>query len=77
MNRKVLMGETGDKIEYLPTSTIMITFEGVVLPRYISISYLSFPVTPYLPPVTQCYKCLIFGHTSTQCKGKKMFSMYR
>lgn len=73
IKRKIIKG---DKKDHLPTGTIMITFKGINIPRFISISYLKFPVTPYVPPVTQCYKCLVYGHTSSQCKGKKKCIYY-
>lgn len=70
LNRKILKGNENKEVEYAPTETILITFEGVVLPRFISIYSLEFPVTIYIPPTTQCLSCLMFGHISKQCRGK-------
>lgn len=44
LNRKIVKGsESNKEVEYTPTGTILITFEGVVLPRYVSIYSLEFP----------------------------------
>lgn len=67
MNRKVTVE---DRVEYKPTGTILLTFKGVVLPRYISIYGLEYNVSLYIPPVTQCFNCYLFGHTKQNCKGK-------
>lgn len=68
LNRRV----TKDKITtYEPTSTVLFTFRGVRLPRYVKFFYLEFPIEIYIPPVTQCYRCLRYGHTRNNCKGKE------
>ncbi|KAG5884012.1 hypothetical protein JTB14_018574 [Gonioctena quinquepunctata] len=59
------------EIKYIPTSTILITFEGVVLPKYVKMYYMTYSVHTYIPPVTQCFQCLMYGHTKKQCKGKR------
>lgn len=68
MNRKVIVDGTS---RYEPTGTILVTFEGVILPRHIELCYLSMPVSPYVPPVTQCFACLLYGHVSVQCRGRR------
>lgn len=68
LNRKVIKEK---EVEYIPTGTLLVTFEGVILPRKIQISYISFPVSPYIAKVTNCFKCLMYGHTERQCKGKR------
>lgn len=68
LNRKIIVD---DKKEYVPTGTLLITFEGIILPRHVSLYSLNFPVSIYIPPVTQCFACLLFGHTSNQCRGKQ------
>lgn len=70
LNRKIL-NENDKTIEYKPTGTLLITFEGTIPPTNLSISYLSFNVTPHIPPVTQCFKCLVYGHNKNQCRGNK------
>lgn len=71
LNRKIVKATDNNKeVEYTPTGSILITFEGVILPRYVSIYSLEFPVITYIPPTTQCLACLMFGHISKQCRGK-------
>lgn len=69
LNRKKIT-ET-KQAEFIPTGTLLLTFSGTIMPRNVTISYLSFQVSPYVTPVTQCYKCLLYGHTKNQCRGKK------
>lgn len=71
LNRKIVKtNENKKEVEYAPTGTVLLTFEGTILPRYVSIYSLEFPVNIYIPPATQCLSCLMFGHISKQCRGK-------
>jgi len=54
-----------------PTGTIVITFEGTILPKFINLYLCPEPVEAYVLPVIQCMKCLIFGHTKDQCRSKE------
>ncbi|CAG9762643.1 unnamed protein product [Ceutorhynchus assimilis] len=47
--------------------TVLITFEGNILPAEVSIDTVFFPVEMYYGKVTQCFKCLSYGHISKQC----------
>ncbi|KAG5874546.1 hypothetical protein JTB14_026846 [Gonioctena quinquepunctata] len=67
LNRRVVKEDK--TVEYVTTSTLLVTFEGVILPRYVTMSYLSMPVIPYIQPVMQCFSCLEFGHTERQCRS--------
>lgn len=58
------------KFVYLKTSSILITFDGTYLPKEIKVFNIHRDVVPYIPPVTQCYACLLYGHTKKLCKGK-------
>ncbi|CAG9764471.1 unnamed protein product [Ceutorhynchus assimilis] len=51
--------------------TVLITFEGNILPAEVSIDTVFFPVEMYYGKVTQCFKCLSYGHISKQCKSNK------
>lgn len=53
-----------------PSQTIVITFDGQVLPKRIFICYNSLPVDLYIYPTVQCYSCCRFGHTKNVCKSK-------
>lgn len=70
LNRKVFSGINGEP-SYVPTNTILLTFEGIILPKYTNIYGLDLPVVPYISPVTQCFNCLLFGHTKKLCKSKQ------
>ena len=67
LNRKVL---TNNKPEYIATGSVLFTFKGTCLPKFIEFYGLALPVTIYIPPVTQCFSCLLYGHTKHNCKGK-------
>lgn len=68
LNRKIIKD---NKPEYVPTGTILFTFKGTNLPQYIYYYNLPHPVQIYIPPVTQCFSCLLYGHTRKNCKGKE------
>ena len=70
LNRKVL-GISSEGPTFEPTNTILMTFEGTILPRSVKIYGLEKLVIPYISPVTQCFNCLRFGHTKKLCKSKK------
>ena len=51
--------------------TVLVTFEGNILPAEVTIDSVVFPVEAFYGKVTQCYKCLNFGHISKQCRSAK------
>lgn len=53
-----------------PTQSIVITFDGQVLPKRIFMCYNALPVELYSYPTIQCYNCCRFGHTKVQCRAK-------
>lgn len=53
-----------------PTQSVVIYFDGRVLPKRIFICYNSLPVELYIFPTIQCYKCCRYGHTKLQCRSK-------
>uniref|UniRef100_A0AAR5PUQ2 Pre-C2HC domain-containing protein n=1 Tax=Dendroctonus ponderosae TaxID=77166 RepID=A0AAR5PUQ2_DENPD len=73
LNRKVLTSDSQNKniATYEPTGTILITFKGIILPKSIDFYRLKKNVLPYVAPVTQCFNCLLYGHTQKLCKNKK------
>lgn len=68
MNRAV---RSDDGVTYVPRQIIIVTFEGLKIPQYIYINKVRCPVDAYIQPVVQCFNCLRFGHTSSQCKSRK------
>lgn len=61
--------ERDGKTEYIPKQTIIVTFEGNVLPNFVFINKVVCPVESFLGRVTQCFKCLKYGHVANQCRG--------
>lgn len=57
-------------VEWKDTETIVVTFDGQVLPKRIFICYNSLPVELYIYPTIQCFNCCRFGHTKVQCRSK-------
>uniref|UniRef100_A0A6P7GLE8 Uncharacterized protein LOC114340238 isoform X1 n=2 Tax=Diabrotica virgifera virgifera TaxID=50390 RepID=A0A6P7GLE8_DIAVI len=58
-------------IEKIPRQMIIVTFAGNKIPQFIYINKVRCPVDTYVHPVMQCYNCLRYGHSASQCKGKK------
>lgn len=53
-----------------PSQTVVITFDGQVLPKRIFMCFNALPVELYTYPTIQCYNCCRFGHTKMQCRSK-------
>ncbi|KAL0895859.1 hypothetical protein ABMA27_011882 [Loxostege sticticalis] len=53
-----------------PSQSIVLTFDGQVLPKRIFMCYNALPVELYIFPTIQCYNCCRFGHTKLQCRSK-------
>lgn len=70
LNRKII-NDSDKSFVYEPTGTVLFTFKGVVLPNSVKFYHLERPIQIYVPPVTQCYKCLRFGHTNNNCRGRE------
>lgn len=67
---KNIVNKEGNNIK-VPRQQIIVTFDKLDLPQYIYIYKLRHNVDIWYSPVTQCFNCLRFGHTSNQCKSKK------
>ncbi|KAJ0169404.1 hypothetical protein K1T71_014991 [Dendrolimus kikuchii] len=57
-------------IDWTPTTTVVLTFTGQILPKHIYCCYTSIPVTAYQLPTIQCFTCCRFGHVSDKCRSK-------
>lgn len=53
-----------------PSQTVVLTFDGQVLPKRVFMCYNSLPVELYTYPTIQCYNCCRYGHTKNQCRSK-------
>lgn len=53
-----------------PSQSVVLTFDGQVLPKRIFMCYNSLLVDLYVFPTIQCFNCCRFGHTQMQCRSK-------
>ncbi|XP_050518979.1 uncharacterized protein LOC126893080 [Diabrotica virgifera virgifera] len=60
-----------DQNEIVPTTTIIVTFRGQLLPTKVIIEKMVYDVEKYVPRIIQCLNCLRFGHVSLQCRSKE------
>lgn len=67
LNYKVM--QEGSAV-WKPSQSIVVTFDGQVLPKRIFMCYNSLPVDLYIYPTIQCFNCCRFGHTKVQCRSK-------
>lgn len=58
-----------NKAVLIPKQTVIITFQGNLLPNEIVINSVLFPVETFYGKVTQCFNCLKYGHISKQCRN--------
>lgn len=65
--KKHIDGQT----QYVPSETMVITFDGQVRPQRIFMAYSSLPVLKYEFPTIQCFKCCRFGHVSEKCRSSE------
>lgn len=68
LNRRVV--SPNGEISFVPSRTFLVTFEGKKRPEEISLFSYYIKVEHYVPPVSQCRKCLRFGHSMKQCRSK-------
>lgn len=57
------------------TKTVCITFSCPSLPDSVDLNSWRFEVTPYVPPVKQCLRCLRYGHLAKFCKNSEKCSI--
>lgn len=60
----------GPTPEWKPSQTVVLTFDGQVLPKRVFLCYNSLPVELYSFPTIQCFNCCRFGHTKAKCNSK-------
>ena len=59
------------KAEYR-TSSVKVTWNASSLPEVVKTTFLgSFPVRPYTPDPTRCYRCQKYGHVARECRGSE------
>lgn len=52
------------------SETVVLTFDGQVLPKRVFMCYTALSVQLYTYPTIQCYNCCRFGHTKSLCRSK-------
>ncbi|XP_048004315.1 uncharacterized protein LOC125240466 [Leguminivora glycinivorella] len=67
LQRKILKDDGSPS--WVPTQSVVVTFEGQSLPAKIFAYYTSLVVDVYQLPIIQCRKCLRFGHIQAQCRS--------
>ena len=50
--------------------SVVVTFEGSVLPTHVFYGYLRFSVKLFIPSPIRCYKCQRWGHMAKQCRSQ-------
>lgn len=53
-----------------PSQTVVLTFDGQILPKRVFVCYNALSVELYTYPTIQCFQCCRFGHTKIQCRSK-------
>ena len=56
--------------EFVPTNTLILTFNLPALPNSVKAGYLNIPVVPYIPNPLRCFKCQKFGHGQNTCRSR-------
>jgi hypothetical protein len=57
------------EIEWKPSSTLILTFEGSIVPDRVFLFYNSLKVEQYISPTVLCYNCCRYGHAKKHCKS--------
>lgn len=66
LNRRI---QKEGKNQWVPSTTVVLTFRGQILPERVFCYYTSLPVSLYELPVIQCRNCCRFGHVAKQCRS--------
>ena len=55
----------------VPSTTILLQFSELQLPKRVMIGYVCYPVRPYVPAPLRCFKCQRLGHVAAVCRGAR------
>lgn len=66
LNRKISKDE---KIEYVPSTTILLTIDSTILPRHLHLELIRYDIEPYKAKPRQCFNCFKFGHLKKTCRA--------
>ena len=62
---------TSKENKWIPSQTVLLTFEGQILPKDLYIFNVKTSVEAYVPKPMQCFTCFTYGHTSKNCRRRK------
>lgn len=62
------------KMEFVPTTWVVLTFLGTRLPKYVSLYDVRLEVSAYTRNVIMCSNCFLYGHVKGNCKSKEKCS---
>lgn len=68
--------EVDGKISYVDTQSVVLSFEGNILPNTVKINSVLVEVEPFVQRVVQCFKCLRYGHVAKQCRSTNSICNY-
>lgn len=51
------------------TGTVVVTFDGQILPSRVYMCYTALSVSLYIYPTVQCFNCCRYGHVKSQCRS--------
>lgn len=69
--KRIKKRQSNDKgeVKYIETETVILIFEGKIIPKFVTIDYCDVPVHVYVNLVLLCFNCLRFGHSAKQCRS--------
>lgn len=57
------------EVEYVPTRSVRMVFEGRSLPSHVVLFSTRIQVSPFVPNTNVCFNCFRVGHIGRSCKG--------
>lgn len=66
LNRKTVVD---NKPTWIPTQTVVLTFQGQILPDRVFLFHNSLPIDLYEFPTIICQNCCRYGHVKAQCRS--------
>ncbi|GBP61812.1 hypothetical protein EVAR_88736_1 [Eumeta japonica] len=60
----------GGSTIWKPSQTVVLTFDGQMLPQRVFLCYNALSIEVYTYPTIQCYNWCRYGHTKAQCRSR-------
>ena len=61
----------------IQTNTYISTFNSLIIPKEIKISYINEQIEQYIPNPLRCFKCQKFGYNGSVCNGHTIWGKWR